>query len=301
MTNARKRAYTNRMNKLAVSRNAGVCDATRSRPRSGRPWGLIAVLLAALATAASAADAVDLLPHEAVYAMTLGDRQRPGDVVSAGGQMVYRFAETCEGWTVENRTLLALGYEDGRIVRTRWSFTSFETADGETYRFSSRYDQNGRTLEKLRGTVGRQSVSEAAGAVFAEPDDTLVRLPRGTLFPTDHVRAMIEAAEAGELTVGRVVFDGASLDNPYFVNSVITPVSAAERERLAETAGLPPRATWRIRMAFFPYHTDTELPDFEIEALYRADGVADEIVQHFDEFSLRVRLTSLEKLPPPDC
>lgn len=262
---------------------------------------VLIVLLVGLVTTGTRAGDVDLLPHEAVYEMSLGDRQRSGDVVSAGGQMVYRFAETCEGWTVENKTLLALGYEDGRVVKTRWSFTSFETADGETYRFSSRYDQNGRTLEKLRGTVGRQSVSEASGAVFAEPDDTQLRLPQGTLFPTDHVRAMIEAAEAGRVSVGRVVFDGASLDNPYFVNSVISPVSAAVSDRLAGTSGLSPAPTWRIRMAFFPYHTDSEVPDFEIEALYRADGVADEIVQHFDEFSLRVRLISLEKLPHPDC
>jgi hypothetical protein len=54
-------------------------------------------------------------------------------------------------------------------------------------------------------------------------------------------------------------------------------------------------------MAFFPYFSSTMLPEFELGAEYRADGVADSITQHFDDFSLKVRLKELEVLPPPDC
>jgi hypothetical protein len=245
---------------------------------------------------------VDLLPHRAVYAMSLGDRDGGGDIVRAAGQMVYRFAETCDGWTVENKTLLSLSYEDGRDVKTRWSFASFETLDGGRYQFSSRYDQDGETLEELRGVAEQpEHDGQPKEAVFAEPNDHLVPLPDGTVFPTDHIKEMIQAANEGQQTVSRVVFDGASLKNPYFVNAVITRKPAEGLEKLAASTGLPELPSWKIRMAFFLYDADAELPEFEIEALYRADGVADEIVQHFDDFSLRVRLKSIEVLDRPDC
>jgi hypothetical protein len=54
-------------------------------------------------------------------------------------------------------------------------------------------------------------------------------------------------------------------------------------------------------MAFFPYDTTGQLPEFEISAHYRADGIADHITQQFEKFALDVKLTNLQLLPEPDC
>jgi EipB-like len=249
---------------------------------------------------AHAAISVPLQAHEALYTMKLAKAESRSDVVAANGTMYYRFAETCDGWTVENRTVLRLTYEDGDDTQSAWSFASWEASDGRHYRFKTRYEQDGETAEKLSGSAALDR-SNAGEARFSEPDDRVIELPAGTLFPTEHIRQLIEAGIGKRGQLSRVVFDGASLDNPYLVSARFGSLSRAERDALMASIGTGDRAAWWVEMAFFPHYTDAEEPEFEISAQYRDDGIADRIVQRFDTFALDVRLMRVQMLPKPKC
>ena len=83
---------------------------------------------------------------------------------------------------------------------------------------------------------------------------------------------------------------------------LIHPQSMGRRFKvIALGRGLPPGAAWWSRMAFYPERSRSSKPEFELGARYRADGIADRITQHFDDFSLEVRLDTIEILPTPDC
>ena len=259
---------------------------------------LASVLMVAQTGASSA---LDLQSHRALYRMVLS-RSRPSvDVVAADGAMMYRIARGCDGWTVENRTILSLLYSNDTEADTVWSFASWESADGLKFRFHARFEQDGRTIEKLEGEAVLPSAGAAGTARFTEPPEIEVRLPQGTIFPTEHIRQMIAAAEKGHGSLSRVVFDGASLENPYLVNALFGPLPLASAEELARAAGLPMQPAWWTRLAFFPTEGIEPAPEFEVGARYRADGIADDILQTFGNFSLDVRLTKIELLPPPDC
>ena len=128
-----------------------------------------------------------------------------------------------------------------------------------------------------------------------------VVLPAGTLFPTAHMREVIGAAMADGHSLSRIVFDGASVDNPYQVNALFGSLPAAAAEALAKASGLPVLPAWWTRMAFFPLASQAALPEFEIDAQYRADGVADRIRQTFERFAVDVQLQKLQVLPKPEC
>jgi hypothetical protein len=245
--------------------------------------------------------AVELLPHRAVYRMSLISATRASEVVGAEGAMFYRFAKSCDGWTIENRTYLRLTYENGTDAETVWNYASWEANDGLSFRFHARYDQNGHIVEKLEGEADLPGKGAAGTARFVRPTEKVIELPEGTLFPTEHMRRFIDVAAAGGKGLTRVVFDGASLDNPFLVNAVFGPLPQARADALAAAAGLESAPAWWARLAFFPYYSPTALPEFEIGAEYRADGIADSITQQFDDFTLKVRLKELEVLPAPDC
>jgi hypothetical protein len=245
--------------------------------------------------------AVELAPHQAFYQMTLAEADRTSDVLAAAGAMEYRFVRGCDGWTVENHTRLRLSYRSGGQTETDWTFASWEATDGATFRFHTRYDQDGRTLERLQGHAKLDRPGATGSAIFSQPSDRVVKLPQGTMFPTAHMQEFIIAAEAGQRNLSKVVFDGASLDNPYLVVATFAPLGQSAAEAFAKEAGLPPGRAWWTRMAFFPYYGRTELPEFELGAHYRADGIADSITQSFDDFTLSVRLKRIELLPKPDC
>ena len=245
--------------------------------------------------------AVDLQAHRAVYRMVLSSATRHSDVLSADGVMVYRFARGCDGWTVENQTLLHLLYDNDTHADTLWSFASWESADGTKLRFHARYDQDGKNVERLEGQADLQAVGGSGSARFSQPPDKVIPLPRGTLFPTEHVRQVIAAAESGKHLFNRTVFDGSSLDNPYAVNAALGLLSEPTAEELAKRLGLPAQPAWWTRMAFFPIGAEAEVPEFEMSAQYRADGIADKIVQYFETFALDVQAKEIELLPAPDC
>ncbi len=233
--------------------------------------------------------------------MVLSSAARGSDVVSANGVMIYRFARSCDGWTVENQTFLRLLYDNDAQVDTLWSFASWESADGLKFRFHARYDQDGKNIEKLEGQAELDAIGGAGRARFSYPPHKVIPLPSGTLFPTEHVRRVIVAAEQGKHRLNRVVFDGASLDNPYVVNALFGPLSPPAADALAEGIGLPAKPAWWTRIAFFPVEAAAELPEFEMAASYRSDGIADKIVQYFDTFALDVRVKEIQLLPSPDC
>lgn len=245
--------------------------------------------------------AIPLQPHRAVYRMALATDEPGNDVSAADGLMLYRFARGCDGWTVENKTVLRLTYDNDTTMQTVWSFVSWESTDGRHFRFRARYDQDGQTVEKIAGTAELPEDGRAGEARLNEPDDRRLPLPAGTLFPTAHMRAVIAAASAGQKNLNRVVFDGASLENPYQVNAFFGPLAPAAVEAMAKAAKLPPTPAWWTRMAFFPLASPGPLPEFEIDAQYRADGIADAIRQSFERFALDVRLHQLEVLPSPEC
>lgn len=267
---------------------------------AGRGTAFVAAVLFAGGLPAQPA-ATPLQSHRAVYSMSLASTPNRSEVVSADGRMLYRFARSCDGWTVENRTVLRLGYEDDRDVDTVWTFASWESLDGLNFSFHARYEQDGQTIERLDGEARLDGPGKGGRVEFTRPEERTVELPPGTVFPTQHVRLLIDAAERGNKTLAKVVFDGASIDNPYFVNGVFGPLKTADAERLAKAAGLPVLPSWWTRMAFFPVDNDEPVPEFEISADYRSDGIADNVVQYFREFALRLRLRELSSIPPPEC
>lgn len=260
--------------------------------------GMVVLLFFAVPAELAAAE---LLSHRAIYRMSLDAATGGSEVIAADGMMLYRFAAACDGWTVENRTYLRLSYENGADTETVWTFVSWEAADGLKFRFNARYEQDGSVMEKLRGEARLKSPDAGGSARFSLPEEKVVELPAGTLFPTEHMRELVAAAQADRILLDEVVFDGSSLENPYRVNAIMAALPAAEAEAVAKAADLPPSPAWWVRMAFFPSRGDEPLPEFELGARYRDDGVADEITQHFEDFSLVLRLKELEVLPKPDC
>ena len=57
----------------------------------------------------------------------------------------------------------------------------------------------------------------------------------------------------------------------------------------------------RVQMAFFPAGSNDPAPDYEVGLRYYVNGVADQVIQSFGNFSLKGKLEKLEALPRPDC
>ncbi|MBL8658955.1 MAG: DUF1849 family protein [Rhodospirillales bacterium] len=258
----------------------------------------LAACLAATVIAPASADVV-LSPHQAVYRMALAPGSHTIDITAAEGLMVYRVARECGGWTVENHTVIRYLQEDGDTVEDKWAFVSWESEDGLGYRFRVIH-KNGDDAGRIEGVASLDRAGGGGVAHYTAPEEVDVELPEGTLFPTAHLRRLIEAAQNGEKRLTRVVFDGTTEDNPYLVNVMIAPGQRQEKP-LAQVLGAPPSASFWTRGAFYPYFANSETPDFEMTIQLRADGIAERMEQDFDDLGLSGTLLGVQLLPYPDC
>jgi hypothetical protein len=230
-----------------------------------------------------------------------------GGVTGASGAMSYKFGDSCDGWTVENRTALTFSYSDGEPVSTTWDFVTWESKDGLRYRFRVRSTRDGVVSEEINGVARLDGHGKGGNVKFTQPEQKTMKLPKGTLFPTEHTIRLLESAERGERNLERVLFDGTAAEGPFNVNAIIGKALSANKA--ISTAGLNPAInmallaapSWRMQMAFFVPDTTEPTPDYEVSLRYYQNGVADEVIQSFGTFSLKGTLEKLEMLPKPDC
>jgi len=245
----------------------------------------------------TSAEAIELMPHQAIYRMSLAGASSTSGIAGAEGAMMYKFAEACDAWTSETNVYLKLLYAEGEEVETTWSFLSWESKDGLRYRFRVRQSRDGSLVEHIQGKVTRENIDGAASAEFSSPEGAVIELPEGTMFPTRHLRALIEEGEAGTLTYSRTVFDGASLDNPYTINALITSASKTRKAKPKSND----KVFRHVRMAFFPLASRKEFPEFELGIDYRLNGIAEHILQDFGDFTLNLASDKVELLERPNC
>jgi hypothetical protein len=242
-----------------------------------------------------------LKSHQVLYDITLESADRMSGVASAKGTMFSRLDRTCDGWISENQTYLEIRYNEGREVKNTWSFASWESLDGLHYRFNVRSHRNGAEPKVVRGEAELESKGGAGTARFFVPVEKTVALPKGTLFPTEHLGWMLRSAQSGNNLFSRVVFDGGDEDNPYEVNVAIGSRKASDRKGKLDTKVFGDKNAWYLHLAFFPFYGKASLPDFEMDGVFREDGIAEAMKHDFGDFSLGLALKEIKSLPFPEC
>jgi len=265
-----------------------------------RPAGLAAAGAAFALLLAGPAMAAEIMPHRALYSMTLGRAAGDGGVTGATGTMAYQWGETCDGWTIEQRYRLKMGYSESPDVTIASNFVTWESKDGLHYRFNQRETKNGSDEDEIRGEAKLDGADKGGTAAFEKPAGKTFALPVGTLFPSAHTILLIDKAQAGENFVSRHVFDGATAENAVLVSAVIGPKVEPDAES-AKKSPLLNRPGWRVRLAFFPADPKAEKPDYELGMLLLDNGVSRDMVIDYGEYAIHAKLDDIEPLPKPHC
>ena len=238
----------------------------------------------------------DLVSHRAIYEMTLKSARQSSDIAELNGQMLIEVTDVCDGWTLKQRIALIIADFEGNTVNSYTSFASWESKDGQQFRFEQKTLQNDITVEELSGKAA-MAPDGAGVAVLNKPAGVSHELEPGTLFPGRHTALLIASAEAGEVFVNRVVFDGTTPEGPSQISAFISqPVTA---QRLPGEVQGP--QVWPIRLGFYSAASNASEPDVEIGVLLQANGVTRHMTLDYGSFSIEGSLDRLELLPAADC
>lgn len=234
-------------------------------------------------------ETITLLPHRAVYEMTLESGGDAIGLVSVHGGLVIEVEDRCDTWSVRQRVLMQILREDGGLVTTS-TYDSFEAKDGTWYRFEDETINDPGPTEKSSGEAVAATDLNSGSITIEEPEVSRYDMPQEAIFPMEHMSDLLVRALAGERFMSHVIFDGT---DGATVNDVTTIVGKAET--------IDGQTAWPMRLAFFDHGSGEELPNVEINALLRDDGVALELAFDYGDFIIRSDLRELETLAEGGC
>lgn len=241
-----------------------------------------------------------LVPHKAVYALSLDSVESSSQVIDATGRFEFEWKNVCDGWAISQKFRIALLYEGGMPVTYAWSYSAWESRDGTRFRFFRRhFDENG---EVMRASGEAELRPDGAGsAVIRDPDSRELDLPQGTLFPTGHTLHVLNEAEVDSAPLWTMVFDGSGGDGLFGVSTTLSQALGPEAPTRLESTLIDDVPSWRVQLAFFGAGAESVEPEQEQGLRLFANGVVDEMTLDYGDFVLASDLTELAELPPPDC
>jgi EipB-like len=241
-----------------------------------------------------------ILPHRALYELSML-HNRDANVLAVDGDMAFEWQDSCDGWSVNQRSQMAFYYGGGETTKINWSLVSWEAKDGGAYRFIVRQMTDGKLSDEFRGDASVAPEGGAGTAHYTAPDEHTVTLPSGSLFPSAHSLALLKRALAGDTLFWAHVFDGSDAEGLFGVSAVITPLSAAARARADAEPTLKGVPGWHIALAFYAPASQAAEPEHEQQLDLFENGVVDELQLDYGDFTVLAVLKKLEPLPTPKC
>jgi len=130
------------------------------------------------------------MPHRVIYSMSLSKTDRNSELSRVRGVMPYESDDQCVACLVESKIYLRLPYGARQDVKTFRSMMALVSKDGLIFhfRFKEIIDEN--ITEEIKGIASLEAI-EFGGV---KPSRWKMVLPKGTLFPTTHMKSLIEYA-----------------------------------------------------------------------------------------------------------
>ena len=170
---------------------------------------------------ASAAAGGGFLPHQALYELNLVKSRGSAAIDSARGRILYNFTgSACEGYTSDFRQVSELNSGEGKVTLSDLRSTSWEDAEGKSYRFKIDARMNDADSSPVDGVAER--TGDHITVKLKQPEAKSFTLDGSTVFPTEQIRRIIAAAREGKSLLELTVYDGS--DNGEKVYNTLTVI-----------------------------------------------------------------------------
>ncbi len=260
----------------------------------------VLALLAALAplpVAAAGNLSSQLTGQQVVYTLSLS-KLRTHDITGATGQMQLNVVDGCTGWATNQHMTLIIRNVDGSLTKSVTDYVIWESKDGKTMSFALKEgDGSGKMKLDDAGTASHTGTDNAGIVQYSSPPNTELKLPRGTLFPTQHTEALLQAGRAGDKFISPLLFDGTSTDG---AQATFITVLGHHGPGKTPWPALDKYASADVDIAFFERKNDDETPSFRTSMRYYENGVATDLVLDFGDFVMSGKINSLT-IPPSAC
>ena len=248
---------------------------------------------------------VELVPHRAIYDLSLSSSEASSNVADLRGRLVLDFAGSpCEGYTYKSRLVTQMTDQDGGTYMTDMRTSTWEDAEGQEFRFENKEFNGLQQSAVIAGSASRKDDEGRIAVNFKKPVEGSVEFDRHALFPTQHFITILEAAQKGKKIVQADVYDGTEEGNKLFSTTTFigrprTPASdKAVVDGISNADHLNTVTSWPVAISFFDTATegqrDEGLPVYELSFRLFANGVSGDMTLNYGDFLIGGKLTRVD-------
>ena len=280
--------------------------------------GFVAILTASglvtgldAASAQGPAGSVKLAPHIAIYDLKLTSSRGKRGLESVRGRIVYDFSgSSCDGYALKFRQVTELDSGEGKVALSDLRTSTWEEGDGKSFRFTSENFMDDAKISQVDGQADRGNSDVAVKLNKPEAKGFDVG---AVVFPTEHMRRLIEAAHAGRNLLEVAVYDGSeSGEKIYQSLSVIGRRIEPDKKPEDAAAGkdvLAGLARWPVTISYFDKvakkpgadQAGEQTPIYAITFEMYENGISRALKLDYGDFVIDGKMTSLEVLPAKAC
>jgi hypothetical protein len=257
--------------------------------------------------AAALKPADELVAHRAVYELKLANT-RGKSAVSARGRILYDFSgSACAGYQLDFRQVSELDNGEGKTTLSDLRSHTWEDSAGSKYEFSSQNYLNERLVDAVDGRAERQP--NAVGVTLTKPKDQKVDLEAAIVFPTEHVRRIIDAARDGKTILEFPIYDGSETGEKVYntltvIGRALAPEDNAPTDAAAGQQALAGLKRWPVTVSYFEKgakNTGEQVPVYSISFELYENGISRALLLDYNEFSISGELKTLEIKDSKPC
>jgi hypothetical protein len=269
-------------------------------------------VLAAVAVACGPVEATGgaFLPHQALYDLNLVKSRGSNPINSARGRILYNFSgSSCEGYTSEFRQVSELEIGEGKVTLSDLRSNSWEDSAGKSYRFKIDARMNDSDSSPVDGIAER--TGDHITVKLKQPEAKTFTLDGATVFPTEQIHRIIDAAKEGKSLLELMVYDGS--DNGQKVYNTLTvigqPISPdkapASPDPSTSNEQMKSLTRWPVTVSY--YDRDAKSKDGEQTPVYAMsfelyeNGVSRALVLDYNDFVISGALDKFDIKDAKPC
>ncbi|QWK76651.1 cell envelope integrity protein EipB [Ochrobactrum sp. BTU1] len=257
------------------------------------------------ATIANAASTVTLVPHRAVYDLTLDRADEKSGISGLTGRMVYEFnGSACEGYTTNFRFVTRIDMDEQPQRVTDQQTTTFESGNGKDFRFVNKTFVDKELVKEVRGDA---KVADGKTLVeLTKPKENRLDL-KATQFPTMHMEELIAKAAAGEKFYQTSLYDASEdADRVVSTTVVVGKEQEAKNDETKAMGKFTKDNVWPVTISYFDDKEKQDgLPIYRINFKLYKNGITRDLTMDYGDFAMRGKLVKLDvyddKAPKADC
>ncbi len=262
------------------------------------------VVLAAAFSAASAAVAQPVLvPHRAVYELSIDPGKSGSKIDRAQGRIAFEITgNACQGYKINLRQVTRLDSGEGRETMSDLRSETWEGGDAKSFTFKTQNYVNQDLKDDVNGAVERTQ-DGGFQVRLVKPKSSPFPLKGPILLPTEHLKKLIEAGGAGQNILEAKVYDGSPDGKKvYDTLSVIgAGTTSGVEEDPAKKPELSEMKRYPVTVSYFEPGAGERTPAYVLGFDLYENGVSRALKLDYGGFALKGELKSVEFLKAAPC